>query len=124
RDHFEDMLRRHVQRELIGRHAIFIPNRSFEVYLRERHSYGEIETGMLAPFFGSRALRRAEERGEHDNQYTLLDNAGIRYPKRLAGPDEIDGLTIVKAPHAKVAFERAFFLSASAKHYHARAADL
>src|SRR5438132_7593829 len=123
-DHFADMLRPDVQRELIGRNAIFIPNRSFEVYLRERHSYGEIETGMLAPFFGSRALLRAEERGEPDNQYTLLDNAGIRYPKRLAGPDEIDGLTIVKAPDAQVAFGRSLFLAANAKHYHARAADL
>lgn len=123
-NHFADILNPDVQLELIGRNAIFVPNRSFEVYLRERHSYDEIEAGMRAPFFGSRKLLRAEERSEPDNQYTLLDNAGIRYPRRLRGPDDIDGLTIVKAPHAKVSFERAFFLVTSPKHYRKRAGEL
>jgi 5-formaminoimidazole-4-carboxamide-1-(beta)-D-ribofuranosyl 5'-monophosphate synthetase len=123
-DHFADILKPRVQLELIGRNAIFVPNRSFEVYLRERHTYDEIENGMRAPFFGSRKLLRAEERSEPDNQYTLLDNAGIRYPKRRIGPNDIDGLTIVKAPHAKVSFERAFFLVSSPKHYRQRAGEL
>jgi 5-formaminoimidazole-4-carboxamide-1-(beta)-D-ribofuranosyl 5'-monophosphate synthetase len=123
-EHFADILKPDVQRELIGRNAIFIPNRSFEVYLRQRHSYDEIERGMLTPFFGSRRLLRAEERDEPANQYTLLDNAGIRYPRRLRGPDDIDGLCIVKAPHAKVSFERAFFLVSSPSHYRTRADEL
>ena len=123
-DHFADILKDEVQRELLGRNAIFIPNRSFEVYLHQRHSYDEIERGMRAPFFGSRRLLRAEERDEPDNQYTLLDNAGIRTPRRRQGPDDIDGLTIVKAPHAKVPFERAFFLAATAAQYHERASEL
>jgi len=123
-DHFADILKTEVQQQLVHRSAIFIPNRSFEVYLRQRYSYDEIEQGMKTPFFGSRRLLRAEERDEAANQYRLLDAAGIRYPRRVKGPDEIDGLTIVKAPHARVSFERAFFLVASPQHYRDRAAAL
>ena len=123
-EHFADILTPDVQRDLVARNAIFVPNRSFEVYLRQRHTYDEIEKGMRVPFFGSRALLRAEERDEPDNQYALLDRAGIRYPKRLRGADDIGGLTIVKAPHARVSFERAFFLATSPASYRERAADL
>ena len=123
-DHFADILKPDVQRDLLARNVIFVPNRSFEVYLHQQHSFDEIEAGMRVPFFGSRRLLRAEERDEPDNQYALLDSAGIRYPRRLSGPDEIDGLTIVKAPHAKVSFERAFFLVRSAEECRRRAGDL
>jgi 5-formaminoimidazole-4-carboxamide-1-(beta)-D-ribofuranosyl 5'-monophosphate synthetase len=87
-----------------------VPNRSFEVYLHQRYSYAEIEERMRVPFFGNRRLLRAEERDEPENQYALMDRAGIRYPRRIESPDDIDGLVMVKAPHAKVSFERAFFL--------------
>jgi 5-formaminoimidazole-4-carboxamide-1-(beta)-D-ribofuranosyl 5'-monophosphate synthetase len=125
-DRFSDILDPGVQGDLLARNVIFVPNRSFEVYLRQRYSYDEIERGMLVPFFGSRTLLRAEERGEDAaaDQYSLLDRAGIRYPRRLSGPSEIDGLTIVKAPHAKVSFERAFFLTTDPLHYRERSAEL
>ncbi|HXW76410.1 MAG TPA: DUF1297 domain-containing protein [Candidatus Eremiobacteraceae bacterium] len=123
-DHFADLLDERVQRELLARNAIFVPNRSFEVYARQRHDYDEIERLMLVPMFGSRALLRAEERGGPADQYALLDRAGIRYPRRVDGPDEIRSLTIVKAPHARVSFERAFFLVSSPAHFRARSADL
>jgi 5-formaminoimidazole-4-carboxamide-1-(beta)-D-ribofuranosyl 5'-monophosphate synthetase len=123
-DHFADMLDAGVQQQLLARSALFVPNRSFEVYLRQRHTYDAIERAMLVPIFGSRKLLRAEERDEADNQYALLRSAGIRYPRRLAGPQEIDALTIVKAPHAHVSFERAFFLASSAEHYRKRSAEL
>jgi len=123
-DHFADILKPGVQSELVARNAIFIPNRSFEVYLHQRHSYDEIERGMRVPFFGSRRLLRAEERNEPGDQYALMDAAAIRYPRRIAKPEAIDGLTIVKAPHAKVSFERAFFIVSSARHYRERAAEL
>ena len=125
-DAFADILDAGVQRDLLARNVIFVPNRSFEVYLRQRHSYDEIESGMLVPFFGSRSLLRAEERGEEAaaDQYSLLDRAGIRYPRRLSGPSDIDRLTIVKAQHAKVSFERAFFLTTDPLHYRERSAEL
>lgn len=123
-DHFADILKPELQRELLRRSSIFVPNRSFEVYVRQRHSYDEIESGMRLPFFGSRALLRAEERDEPDNQYALLARAGIPYPRQRSGPDDVAGLTLVKAPHAKVSFERAFFLVTGAKHYRKRADEL
>ena len=123
-DHFADILKPDVQRQLTNRNAIFVPNRSFEVYARQRHSYDEIESKFLAPMFGSRSLLRAEERDEADNQYALLKRAGLRFPRRIASPEGIDGLTLVKAPHAKVSFERAFFVVSSAEHYHRRASEL
>lgn len=121
-DHFADVISADVQRAMLERNSIFVPNRSFEVYARERYSYDEIEQGMSVPMFGSRRLLRAEERDEADNQYKLLDEARIRYPRRLKGPDAIDGLTLVKAQHAKVKFERAFFLAANPEQYRKRAA--
>jgi 5-formaminoimidazole-4-carboxamide-1-(beta)-D-ribofuranosyl 5'-monophosphate synthetase len=114
---FSDILESGVQEELLARNVIFIPNRSFEVYLRQRYAYAEIERRMRVPFFGSRTLLRAEERDEADNQYALLARAAVRYPKQFARPQDIDRLVIVKAPHAKVSFERAFFLARSHADY-------
>ena len=123
-DHFADILRDDIQAELLRRNTVFVPNRSFEVYLHQRHSYDEIEQRMKVPFFGSRYLLRAEERDEPDNQYRLLEAAGLRFPRRLRSPDEIAGLTLVKAPHAKVKFERAFFVAATPEQYKRRSETL
>jgi 5-formaminoimidazole-4-carboxamide-1-(beta)-D-ribofuranosyl 5'-monophosphate synthetase len=121
---FADILNDDVQQRLRGENAIFVPNRSFEVYLHQRYSYAEIEARMAVPFFGNRRLLRAEERDEADNQYALMERAGIRYPRQLASPDQIDTLVMVKAPHAKISFERAFFLARSEEEYTATAARL
>jgi 5-formaminoimidazole-4-carboxamide-1-(beta)-D-ribofuranosyl 5'-monophosphate synthetase len=114
---FSDMLDPAVQERLLAQNVLFVANRSFEVYLRQRYTYAEIEHGMRVPFFGSRLLLRAEERDETDNQYALLERAKVRYPKQFAHPRDIDRLVIVKAPHAKVSFERAFFLARSNDDY-------
>src|SRR6185437_11084963 len=79
---FADVLQPEVQERLLASSVLFVPNRSFEVYLHQRYSYDEIESGMRVPFFGSRRLLRAEERDEPDNQYALLERAGIRFPRR------------------------------------------
>jgi 5-formaminoimidazole-4-carboxamide-1-(beta)-D-ribofuranosyl 5'-monophosphate synthetase len=118
-DRFSDILEEAVQQRLLERNTIFVANRSFEVYLRQKYSYDEIERRMLVPFFGNRRLLRAEERDESDNQYALLERAGIRYPHQFAGPENIDRIVMVKAPHAKVSFERAFFLATSPQDYRA-----
>ncbi|HEX3464517.1 MAG TPA: DUF1297 domain-containing protein [Candidatus Elarobacter sp.] len=114
---FADVLDDGVQERLRRENVVFVPNRSFEVYLHQRYSYAEIEERMAVPFFGNRRLLRAEERDEPENQYALMDRAGIRYPRRLASPDAIDTLVMVKAPHAKVSFERAFFLARDEAEY-------
>jgi len=123
-ERFSDILDPAVQAALLRRNVIFVANRSFEVYLRQRYTYAQIEAGMQVPFFGSRALLRAEERDEADNQYALLARAGVRYPRQFARPADIDRLVIVKAPHAKVSFERAFFLARSKADYELQCASL
>lgn len=116
---FTDLLRDDVQQELRRRNVIFLANRSFEVYLHQKFSYDEIERGMKVPMFGNRRLLRAEERDEAYNQYALMDRAGIRHPRQFKSPEQIDRLVMVKAPHAKVSFERAFFLCSSLQEYRA-----
>lgn len=114
---FPDILEPRIQDAMLARSAIFVPNRSFEVYLHQKFSYDEIERGMRVPFFGNRRLLRAEERDEPNNQYAVMDRAKIRYPRRFATPKEIDSLALVKAQHKKVSFERAFFLVRSHADY-------
>lgn len=119
-DTFAQILDDDVQQRLLGENVVFVPNRSFEVYLRQKFEYEEIERRMLVPFFGNRRLLKAEERGESDDdQYALLERAGIRHPRRFDSPKTIDRLVMVKAPHARVTFERAFFLASSAEEFDA-----
>ncbi|HLX26089.1 MAG TPA: DUF1297 domain-containing protein [Candidatus Cybelea sp.] len=119
-DAFTDILAERVQRRLLDENVIFVPNRSFEVYLRQKFEYEEIERRMLVPFFGNRRLLKAEERNEQEaDQYALLERAGIRHPRRFDSAEQIDRLVMVKAPHARVTFERAFFLASSAQEFRA-----
>ena len=106
-DKFSDVLTEKVQKELLKRNAIFIPHRSFEVYIND---YNAIERKFKVPMFGNRFLLKLEERGVKPNQYDLLDNAGIRYPKQFKDPKDIDRLCIVKVLEKMRGFERAFFL--------------
>jgi 5-formaminoimidazole-4-carboxamide-1-(beta)-D-ribofuranosyl 5'-monophosphate synthetase len=128
-DSFAGILDDDAQRQLLARNVIFVANRSFEVYLHQNYDYDEIERRMLVPFFGNRHLLRAEERAADDadggtDQYALMERAGIRHPKAFASYEEIDRLVMVKAPHAKVSFERAFFLASSPAEYRTTAARL
>ncbi|MBC5828966.1 MAG: DUF1297 domain-containing protein [Candidatus Eremiobacteraeota bacterium] len=114
---FTEILSRPVQEAMLARNVIFLASRSFEVYLHQKYSYSEIEAQMKVPLFGNRALLRAEERDEEQNQYALLQQAEIRHPRQFDSHQEIDRLVIVKAPHAKISFERAFFLCSSPAEY-------
>lgn len=116
---FAALLDDDVQQQLLDANVIFVPNRSFEVYLHQKYTYDDIERRMRVPMFGSRRLLRAEERTERGiDQYGLMERAGIRHPKRFESPEEIDRLVMVKAPHATVSFERAFFFVSNPYEYH------
>src|SRR3989344_6741344 len=106
-DKFKDVISPKVQKILKSKNAIFIPHRSFEVYVND---YDAIEKDFNVPMFGNRKLLRIEERTEKFNQYNLLEKADIRYPKQFKTPDEIDRLVIVKAQEKDRRFERGFFL--------------
>ena len=71
-DSFKDMLKEEVQEKLLEMNTIFIPNRSFAVYV----GYDGIENEFEVPIYGNRYLLRAEERDFERGQYYLLDKAG------------------------------------------------
>ncbi len=118
---FKDLLTEKIQTILLKKNCIFIPHRSFEVYLND---YDTIEKKFKVPMFGNRFLLRVEERSMKPNQYDLLEKAGIKFPKRFVKPDHIDRLVIVKVLEKERKFERAFFLASSFKEYKKESAKL
>src|SRR3990167_5568787 len=118
---FKDILSAKIQNELKRRNCIFIPHRSFEVYVNDHDA---IENNFKIPIFGNRYLLRFEERNEKPNQYDLLEKAGIKFPKIFKNPKEIDRLVIVKVQEKQRGFERSFFLASSPSAYNHTSARL
>lgn len=112
-DKFSDLLNKDIQTKLLNKNVIFIPHRSFEVYLD--FNYQAIEKSFKVPIFGNRNLLKIEERGTKPNQYDLLDQAKIPYPFQFTNPEKIDRLCLIKVLEKERGFERAFFL---AENYH------
>lgn len=102
------------------RNCIFVPNRSFAVYV----GYDAIENDFTIPVFGNKYLLRAEERDAPKNQYYLMDKSGVRRPRQIPSPDKIDRLVIVKACEARRSYERAFFLARSPEEYAEKSEEL
>nr|QNO57981.1 5-formaminoimidazole-4-carboxamide-1-(beta)-D-ribofuranosyl 5'-monophosphate synthetase [Methanosarcinales archaeon ANME-1 ERB7] len=113
-DNFTDITEERVQRELREQNVIFIPHRSFEVYV----GFDQIEDEFLLPLFGTRGILRAEERDADRNQYYLMEKGGIPYPRTYNSPEEIDRLVLVKAPEAQRTYERAFFFASSTNEFY------
>ncbi|MGQ9597462.1 MAG: DUF1246 domain-containing protein, partial [Thermoproteota archaeon] len=119
-DRFSDMVREDVQEEMRRLNTIFIPNRSFSVYV----GYDKIEKNLRIPIYGNRMILRAEERNEERNQYWLLEKAGIKMPKKFNRPEEIERLVVVKVQQKNKPHERAFFYASSPEEYYGRADEL
>jgi len=119
-DKFSDIVREEVQEKMRSLSTIFIPNRSFSVYV----GYANIENNLMVPIYGNRMILRAEERNEERNQYWLLEKAGIKAPRKFNSPEEIDRLVIVKVQQKKKPLERAFFYASSPEEYYRRAEEL
>ncbi|MDI9646437.1 MAG: formate--phosphoribosylaminoimidazolecarboxamide ligase family protein [Archaeoglobales archaeon] len=117
---FKDITNKEVQERLIELNTIFIPNRSFAVYV----GYDRIEKSFKVPIYGNRYLLRAEERNTERNQYYLLEKAGVRIPKVYKSPEDIDRLVVVKVQQAKNPLERAFFYAVSQEDYYKQAEEL
>lgn len=113
-DKFKDILKPNILKKLKAKNSIFIPHRSFEVYL---NNYDAIEKDFKIPIFGNKFLLRTEERTEKVNQYDILKKAGIKFPIIFKNPKEIDRLVIIKVPEKQRGFERAFFLADSKKSF-------
>ncbi|HYA54547.1 MAG TPA: formate--phosphoribosylaminoimidazolecarboxamide ligase family protein [Thermoplasmata archaeon] len=102
-----------VQERLRATGVVLVPNRAFSSYV----PLSAIEDEFRVPIVGSRMLLRIEERSERENYYTLLDRAGIRTPRKIASPEAIDRLAMVKLPHATRRLERGFFTVTSPEEY-------
>ncbi len=112
-DKFADVIKEDMVSFLRANNTIFVPNRSFSVYI----GYDNIEQRFPVPIFGNRYLLRYEERVGEKTYYRLLDAAGIRRPKTFSSPDEIDRPVIVKMPHARKRVERGFFIAVDRDHF-------
>ncbi len=112
-DKFADIVKPEVQEELRGLNTIFVHNRYFWVYC----DWEAIANDFNVPIYGTRHLVRLEERDVENNQYFLLEKAGIRLPKMIAKPADINGPVIVKVNEATRSYERAFFVATSPEDY-------
>lgn len=116
-DKFADVVEEKHLQKLRRLGTVFVPNRSFSVYL----GYGNIEEKFTVPLMGNRYMLKAEERGLPKNQYYLLVKAGILTPEIFKSPKEIDRLAIVKVPEKERKIERAFFYASSPKEFEKKA---
>jgi 5-formaminoimidazole-4-carboxamide-1-(beta)-D-ribofuranosyl 5'-monophosphate synthetase len=119
-DKFSEIASRENQEKLRKLNTVFVPNRSFSVYV----GYGVIENEFMVPIFGNRRILRAEERDSPRNQYHLLDKAGIKRPCTFAFPKDIDRLVLVKVLEKRRRIERAFFYASSPEEYETRAEEM
>lgn len=106
-DKFSDIVKADVQKKLRDLNTVFIHNRYFWVYC----DFAKIEKDFKVPIFGLREGVKLEERDHPNNQYVLLQKAGIRIPKIFKSAKEIDRLAIVKVNEAQRGYERAFFFA-------------
>ncbi|MFH1521118.1 MAG: DUF1297 domain-containing protein [Candidatus Micrarchaeota archaeon] len=112
-DKFKDILKPANLEFMKKRNCIFVPNRSFAVYV----GYDGIEKEFDIPVFGNKYLLRAEERDAPKNQYHLMEKSGVRTPTQFNSPKDINKLSIVKVSEAKRTYERAFFLASNYDEY-------
>jgi len=123
-DKFDDILKPEIQKLLLDRNTIFIHNRYFWVYFKD---FAKLENDFKVPIYGSRSLVKLEERDQPNNQYVLLEKAGIRTPKivrkgnskmnddetKKVLDEHFDGKgapLLVKVNEAIRGYERAFFI--------------
>ena len=92
-DEYEDLL--NIGPQLTDRNAIFIPHGSSVEYLRNPESeYHGLET-LPIPTYGNRKLIPWEFNREKQRQW-LENKAGLKMPKEIRDPGEIDGPVVVK----------------------------
>lgn len=118
-DKFADIMKGKNLQKLRELCVVFVPNRSFSVYI----GYENIEEGFTVPIIGNRYMLKTEERNTPQNQYYLLQKAGIPTPKIFKSYKEIDRLAIIKVPEKERAIERAFFYASSPSEFKKKAEE-
>ncbi len=108
------------QQRLRDHGVVIVPNRALSAYI----DLDVLEGVFRVPIIGSRSMLRIEERSERENYYHLLEDAKIPTPSRVESPEAIDGLAMVKLPHAKRRLERGFFTASSPKEFREKSSAL
>jgi 5-formaminoimidazole-4-carboxamide-1-(beta)-D-ribofuranosyl 5'-monophosphate synthetase len=116
-DRFADVVKEENLQKLRHLNTVFVPNRSFSVYV----GYPNIEERFTVLITGNRFMLKTEERNTPRNQYYLLQKAGIPTPQTFKSPEEIDRLVIVKVPEKERSIERAFFYASTPKEFRKQA---
>ncbi|MDD1720707.1 MAG: formate--phosphoribosylaminoimidazolecarboxamide ligase family protein [Euryarchaeota archaeon] len=120
-DTFDAILAEAVQKELVKRNTLFIPNRSFVVYSGVRR----VEDEFAVPLVGTRDMLKIENREtERENYYWVSQQAGIPIPRQYTSKDAIDTLVMVKLHHKYMTLERGFFTAASPDEFDEKAQRL
>lgn len=118
-DKFSDLIKEENQEKLRRLNTIFVPNRSFSVYI----GYDNIEQNFKVPLLGNRFMLRSEERNVPKNQYDLIVRSGLNLPKIFSSFEDIDRLAIIKVPEKTRHIERAFFYASSPEEFKKRSED-
>ncbi|MCD6403044.1 MAG: DUF1297 domain-containing protein, partial [Candidatus Aenigmarchaeota archaeon] len=117
---FKDIVKPKILKLLEEKNVIFIPHRSFCVYV----GYEAVENSFSIPIFGNRSLLKIEERNVEKNQYYLLRKAGIKIPLIFKDYSEIDRTVIVKVKEKDRPYERAFFIVSSPEEFEKKVEEL
>ena len=112
-DKFGQLTDAEVIAKLKEKNCIFIPHRYCQVYC----DLFRLEKNFPIPIFGNKYLLKYEERTGAFNQYQLLYESQVEYPKQIKEPAEIDRLVIIKVKEAARGYERAFFFARNFSEY-------
>lgn len=118
-DDFAEMVEKENLQKLRDLNTLFVPNRSFSVYV----GYENIEAKFAVPMLGNRYILKTEERNTPKNQFYLLKKGGLLTPKTFDSLEEIDRPVIVKVPERKRKIERAFFHASSPAEFKKKAEE-
>lgn len=108
-DKFSDIVNDEVQEKLRDLNSIVFPHGSFVAYA----GLDNIETIFNVPMFGNRDILRWE--AERDLERKLMTESGIRIPKKINDPSQIDGTVMVKFPGARGG--RGYFVASSTEEF-------
>lgn len=100
--------------------CLFIPHRYCQVYC----NLEKLEKEFSVPVFGNKYILKYEEREGAFNQYQILYESNIPYPRQFQNPEDIDRLVIVKVKEKERAYERAFFFAENFPDYKRKSGKL
>ena len=119
-DSFAEITHPKVINQLKAKNVIFIPHRYCQVYC----DLSKLETDFPITVFGNKFLLKFEEREGKFNQYQIMDEGDIPYPKKFNDPKKINRLSLVKVNEKERKYERAFFFASSYDEYKEKSGHL